>query len=131
MECVYAACQDCQEHGRKVRFTCVPDMTHLCASQCTVDIIPDGCIAKETFARFLTGKWIPGYESSTDSRFVEPGHFFSIHRQLSKADRKQVAAEESIIRQRMVDELGRSKQERFEKRQGLPRDKHGKLPIDY
>ena len=99
--------------------------------QCKVEITPDGCIDKEAIFRFLDGKWIPGYESSTDSRFVEPGKFFTVHRQLSKADRKKVAAEESRVRQKMIDELGRSKQERFERRQGLPRDKNGKLPVDY
>jgi hypothetical protein len=41
---------------------------------------PAGCVSIFKMAQFLEGKWIPGYESTSNPRFVEGGHYMLINR---------------------------------------------------
>jgi len=43
---------------------------------CPIASYPRGCISLEKFVSFLEDKWIPGFEATADTRFVEAGHFF-------------------------------------------------------
>jgi hypothetical protein len=100
-------------------------------SQCQKEKFPEGCISKEKIVAFLHEKWIPGFESSTDPHFIEPGAFFKAHRGLAKADRKAIAVAEGALRHKLIEEMGDKKQAKYEQANGLPRDKNGKLPGDY
>mmetsp|Transcript_17422 Transcript_17422/g.29264 ORF Transcript_17422/g.29264 Transcript_17422/m.29264 type:complete len:430 (+) Transcript_17422:192-1481(+) len=99
--------------------------------ECQKEKFPEGCISKDKIVAFLHDKWVPGFESSTDPHFIEPGGFFKAHRGLAKADRKTIAVAEGALRHKLIEEMGDKKQAKFEQANGLPRDKNGKLPGDY
>jgi len=48
--------------------------------QCKVVDFPSGCVSVFKMVSFLEGKWIPGFESTSNPRFVEPGKYMAVER---------------------------------------------------